>query len=181
MTHAEALQVVGMLVAGYTRPAMTEPTMKLYVEMLRDLDYETADRAVRRLIATSTFLPSIAEIRTAATTRDSGLPSAEEAWGIVKWAFSSLGRYREFPATTPGGALLKRVVDTIGWETLCNSENEIADRAHFFRVYSSFAERQREHAVLVGLGLEERPTLRAGGNVVRLAEVLPQLAKREGA
>jgi hypothetical protein len=42
-----------------------------------------------------------------------------------------------------------KVVEAIGFRTLCLSENEMADRAHFLKVYETLAKRDREDALML--------------------------------
>ena len=151
MTKPEALKLVTYIVAAFPRPQVSPETIEVYVANLVDLPYADATEAVGVLLRQARFLPTIAEIRGAYTDhcfRKAGLLTAEEAWGIVEWAFRKVGGYRPFPATTKGGPLLKRAVAAIGWQTLCQSENIVADRAHFFRIYAAMVARERERVTL---------------------------------
>jgi hypothetical protein len=148
MTETEGLRLVTNIVAAWPRPPLGDETIEIYLEHLIRLDYATTARAVARLLRTAKFLPTIAEIYEAeARERMGGLGvlTPEEAWAVVQDAFRKVGSYRPFPGDTVGGEFLKRAVDMIGWETLCLSDNPIADRAHFFRVYEAVITRQREH------------------------------------
>jgi hypothetical protein len=62
MKESEAYEIVLMLQAAYGRE-MPDSTVKLYRAKLAKLDARSCTRAVDRLIDTSRFLPSVAEIR----------------------------------------------------------------------------------------------------------------------
>jgi len=175
MTKEQAWKLVTMIAAAWTRPPMAEETFAIYVEHLSRLDYEVGVQAVNRAIATRTFLPSIAEINELAgiVALGDGTLSAEEAWGVVLLCFDQVGSYREFPRNTAGGEVLKKTVDLIGWMNLCRSENQAADRAHFFRIYEAVLGRER-HARVLGI---TPPDLRLG---LRAERALPQVEDIRG-
>jgi hypothetical protein len=143
MTEPEAAKLVTMLVTAY--PSMmaklTEEqqadTRRIYRAMLVDLDYELAGKALRGLITTCKFMPTIAEIREAAMHVKFGRQRpGGDAWGDVVAAMKRYGSYR-----TPGvdfqfeDPLVARAVAAFGWKELCGSENAIADRARFIELY----------------------------------------------
>ena len=59
-------------------------------------------------------------------------PEPLEAWGIVLKEIQRVGFYRSPTFTDP---VIAKAVDCIGWQTLCSSDNQVADRAHFGKVY----------------------------------------------
>ena len=69
-----------------------------------------------------------------------------EAWGEVIQAIQRFGFYRSPVFDDP---LIARAVDALGWKYLCSSENVVADRAHFAKVYEQFVEREKQDARLL--------------------------------
>ncbi len=67
-----------LLAAGWPQPLSREQ-VAVYAEMLADIPPDELAHAVRRLITTSDFRPSVAEIRRAVITHRAALPSEEEA------------------------------------------------------------------------------------------------------
>lgn len=63
MKPSEAAELVMMLLGAYPNAKSTAATGHVFESMLADLDVRTAREAVKRLIATSKFMPSVAEIR----------------------------------------------------------------------------------------------------------------------
>lgn len=63
MKPSEAAELVMMLLGAYPTAKSTAATGHVFESMLADLDVRTAREAVKRLIATSKFMPSVAEIR----------------------------------------------------------------------------------------------------------------------
>jgi hypothetical protein len=146
MTKGEAAKLVAVLLAAYPAAKSTASTSEVYERMLADLDYPTANAAVERLLATSRFMPSIAEIREACMDLQHGERVAGgEAWGNVLRAIGRWGVYRtpgqDFQFQDPVAA---RCVAALGWQNLCNSENQHADRARFIELYDRLAVSERK-------------------------------------
>lgn len=148
MTPVEAAQIAAMVANAPCNAgaAWTLETQELFARMIEDLPAAESRQAARGWLLSATTRPSIAEFR-AAVRRElesageiSGELDADQAWGVVVAAFASVGRYRAFPADH---ATVKRVVDRMGWETLCDSTNPEADRAHFLRLYAAEVDRVR--------------------------------------
>lgn len=74
---------IGILRDAYPRQQFPDRTVALYGAALADLDGNEVAEAVGRLIRTSAFLPSIAEIRREVAEARAALPTPEEAWTIV--------------------------------------------------------------------------------------------------
>lgn len=62
MTNVQATALLAQLLATYPRADLQVATTDLYHQHLRALPADRATQAVRRLIMSATFLPSIAEI-----------------------------------------------------------------------------------------------------------------------
>jgi len=67
--------------------------------------------------------------------------TAEEAWGVV---YRDISRYGYYSEPTYDDWKLEAAKNSIGWGTLCDlSENTLMPtRAHFMRIYGSFAKRE---------------------------------------
>ncbi len=153
MKPIEAAKLVAMLVAAYRDAAVSEQTSEVYETMLRDLDFELAKRAVQRLICSSKWLPTVAEIRAAAADVQHGpVRAGGEAWGDLVEAIRRVGSYR--PAPTFADPLVNECVKAMGWRELCLGSNDAADRAKFVSLYDSLAGRERSNLV-AGVALPE--------------------------
>ena len=104
--------------------------------MLSDLDYKPCLMELKEHMSTCKFPPSIAELRektagmTQAPVRDWG-----EAWEDVKRAIRFKGMYREQEAIEQLDEITQKCVRRLGFQSLCTSENETADRANFRMIY----------------------------------------------
>jgi len=155
MTSNETTILLGMLRAVYPRfyadisPDEVAVIVNTWTFMLSDTTLEVAQVALQRLIATSKFPPTIAEMRESiAAVQYAPLPDAGEAWGEVIEAIRSYGYYRQAEGLASLREPVRQVVQRMGWSDLCHSENDIADRAHFFRIYESMERRDRENKQL---------------------------------
>lgn len=140
MTEEQAFKLVGMLTAAFPRQDVPQATVELYVQYLVPLDVEAATAAVQRIIMTKTFFPAIAELHTSEREQRNALrPTAEEAWALVKEQVRRVGSYGYFS----GHPIVAEAVRLFDWQALCRAEHreEVANRAHFYRIYESVLDR----------------------------------------
>jgi hypothetical protein len=164
----EAAKLVAMLAAAYRDTKISAETSRVYETMLADLELETAKAAVARLIATSKWLPTIAEIRSTAADVERGpVRTGGEAWGDV---LAEIRRTGYIGAPSFRDPVVTDCVHMMTWRGLCLGENEAADRARFIELYENLAQRRRDD-VVAG---RELPTPRGGlglpspvGNLMR--------------
>lgn len=122
---------------------------EVWYTMLSDLDYHVCLNAVKRLISTNVFAPSIAEIRKKCV-QVSSVPEADwgEAWGRVIKAIGAYGYMREEEALESLDEPSRTAVKRIGWQNICHSENIAADRANFRMIYEADQKNRNEAALL---------------------------------
>jgi hypothetical protein len=163
VTRKEATQVVAMLQGAFPQRQLPDSTVEVYAMALADLDFELAKAAVMRLVQTSRFLPTVAEIREAAVRDRVSLPTPEEAWGIVRRAIGKHGSYRVpvFDCDEVHDA-----VRDIGWQEICLSETPASTRARFIDAFKSRVARRMDQE--------------ARGSYVRGARELPALPENFG-
>lgn len=119
-------------------------TAGVYEQMLADLEYAPAMAAIQRIAAVHRFptiLPSIADIREATLTMTHGeRRPGGDAWGDVLAEVHRVGSYRTPQFADPVTA---RCVQQLGWQEICLSENQVADRARFVELYDQLAQTVR--------------------------------------
>ena len=134
MKPSETAALVSRLKASYPRQPISEDTIRAYCEALADLDADRAALAVACHIRTSPYFPAISEICQACAEESCAAPTAAEAWDEVTRAVSRVGQYR---LPTWSHPVICKCVDGIGgWIALCQSENAVADRSQFMRLYA---------------------------------------------
>ena len=66
MTRDDVKKLFALMILAYSSmPELTTEKIDLWYEMLSEIDFETAKKAVKEHIKTSRFVPTIAEIREA--------------------------------------------------------------------------------------------------------------------
>jgi len=177
VTETEAQKLITTLVAAFPNTFarlgadQLKATMTTYRKLLADLDYSAAHAAVGRLLASSRFMPTIAEIREAALVTERGTRRAGgEAWGDFLAAVGKFGMNRE---PIFGDPLVARTVRALGWKELCQSETQVADRARFIELYDRLASTERTELQLPESLRKELPAPQRG--TLPLSEALKLL------
>ena len=162
MTREETTQVLSILKTAYpkfyanlTKESALQ-TIELWSVMFANDPLEVVKVALYKLIATSVYPPSIADIRKAMVfVSDTGENDMGRAWGEVIKAVGSYGYMREQEALESMTLITRRAVESMGWKNICQSENLMADRAHFFKIYQAISDRVTEDKLLPS-GLKEK-------------------------
>jgi predicted CoA-binding protein len=106
--------------------------------------------AAKQHAASSKWFPSVAELRGVALeiqARARGIPTAAEAWVEVMGQVRAHGYYGEPVFSYP---LIQQAIDGLGgWRNLCAGTNQVADRAHFLRIYESLSSRDHDTAAML--------------------------------
>lgn len=151
MKQNEAARLVAVLIVSYPTQGgklgegQQVKMAEVFADALGDLSYEACNTALRVLIQTRQFMPSVSEIRSTVLDLQRGpVRAGGDAWGSVLRAIREKGVYR-----TPGvdfqfqDSTTARCVSALGWTELCNSENVVADRARFIELYDKLATETR--------------------------------------
>ena len=149
-TKETVTQVMVILASAYPRFQVPKNTGRIYAELLADIPDNLLILAAKTHAANSTFFPSVAELRKAAfgiQAKAQGIPSTAEAWDEVCRQIRYVGSWG-----TPrfSSHLISRAVEGLGgWRALCVSENPVADRAHFLKIYDRLLQDGQEDAALL--------------------------------
>jgi len=126
-------------------PARDPESQEVWFQMLKDIPIKDLRNAVIKLISESEFPPTIADIRKhTVESRGDAIISPSDAWGEVEKAIRNFGSYREQEALEELSPLTRRIVKSLGFKNLCYSENQMADRAHFIKLYSGMMETEKK-------------------------------------
>jgi hypothetical protein len=183
-------------------PRELAQTLKLYEQMLSDVDGSALVLAAKAHMAASRFFPTIHDLRQAAI--EISLPRREPAivaWGDVMaaqtWAWP--GRYQEViysvrdtaglppmpemivrqdlggepPFRNPLTAQACRILG--GWRAIMASECPAAERARFVEAYEALVARERDEALMLP-EVRERQQIGAGAEADLVSRVAGQLA-----
>lgn len=151
MTDQEFAEVMLAVTGLWPNWQANKPTYAVADRLLAGLPYLDVCAAVDALaIESPRFFPGPGELRVRAlevAAPEGGAPSGDEAWGEVVRERHRAGQYAGTAlsdrALTFSHPAITAVVDALGWSALCTSENEVADRAHFLRLYAERVTRLR--------------------------------------
>jgi hypothetical protein len=123
---------------------LTKESSAVWARYLRDMDDELLVNALHHYAATSpdNYPPSVPALRKSGSELKrlaAGIPSAAEAWGAVMDSFHFTSSNQPKLIQHP---LVKETLRCMGGlEVIGRSENNMADRAHFIKLYESIAEK----------------------------------------
>lgn len=156
MNKQDILKAVAPLQLAYNA-SIDDARLRLYVEMLSDIPPSILETAVKKLIMTNKFLPSIAEIREVAygikgIISGTAAPDESEAWGEVIKAIQSVGYYGKPKFSHEA---ITTAVNNIGWQDICMTTNDGMNtlRSQFRRAYQLAAQRQKDNRDNAVLGI----------------------------
>jgi hypothetical protein len=145
---AQICELMGAMGALFPAAQMGVASHKAYARMLKDIPLPTLTVAVDQLCVENKFLPSVAEIREKARvlTSPKDVLTAGEAWGFVVKRMKKYGIYDQYPPRPRPPIEHPYIEDAVaaigGWYDLCTSENQVADRAHFMKIYDQLVARR---------------------------------------
>lgn len=133
-----------------TDPESVEVMVEVWCEELAGVTNPEAVQAVKSLSAEGReFPPAVGLIRKRALelrqqVTGEGVPNEAEAWAEVKHLIARRGWPNPPAPEDCSHPALHRAITAMGWMELCKSENEVADRAHFLRLYAATANSSRD-------------------------------------
>ena len=144
MNKREFGMFINALKTFYPREKLlpNQEAMELWYEMLKDISYQAASKALQKWVATEKWSPTIADIRSTVSGLEN--ETAEDwasAWQEVTRAISRCGIYRETEALESMDEITRECVKAIGWKNICNSEEIGVERGHFRTMYEQRSEK----------------------------------------
>ena len=154
MTQEQFSTLVKGMKAVYSDPKFIADkyAADIWFQMLNDLPYEVASTAVQRHILTSTFPPTVADIRNGAVmlTTPQGM-NAEEAWACAKKAIRNGIYHAEEEFEQLPEAVQKAIGSPNSLRELAmmdSDELNTVEKSHFIRTYNTELGRMKENAML---------------------------------
>lgn len=149
MTKQETARLVALALANW--PSMQDKSFKveataiLWYNLLGHLPYPTVEAGLAKIIMTSKFFPTVAELAEAAESlqpKPNEPPPVEEAWEEV---CNKLNPYQA-PIWTHD-AIRLTVKRLGGIRSLCECGSIGTSRAHFFKLYEAFIEQEKDNTI----------------------------------
>lgn len=136
-----------------------DKAVKVWYSMLKDLPYDTLSLAVQIHIATSTYPPTIAELRAKCADILVQHDDWTEAWSKVLDVVSGYGLSNGQEGLKQLDAVTVEAVKRVGYWAICNSENISIERANFRAAYEQIVAREKQNAVIpqrLAIQIEQR-------------------------
>jgi predicted ribosome quality control (RQC) complex YloA/Tae2 family protein len=125
-----------------------EISIGIWYEMIGELDYNKAAVSVKRHLATSKFPPTVNDILVAsADISENRIQTSADAWNDVLEAIRKFGVYRVEEGVNSLQEPTRSIMRNQFRET-CLSENLMADKAHFLRMYDTYSKRDQTERLL---------------------------------
>lgn len=150
-TFEEVTKLMAIMTLAYPKYELKDGTVDVYAKILADIPGEILETSMKEILASNIWFPSIAEWRNKSIDLMLGtqnIPTAAEAWEQAMREVNRCGdyyRYSQRPRVPEySHPLIEKAVDVIGYAHLVESDNLIADRAHFFKIYDALLQRSKE-------------------------------------
>lgn len=130
-------------------PSKLDMAINVWCDMLGHEPYDLVLAAVKKLAYESQYPPTIADIsKRIAEIKNPDVTTDAEAWGEVLKAISNHGVYDIEKALDSMSEFTRKVVNTIGFKEICQSENQDTLRAQFRMAYNSMAQRKKQDELI---------------------------------
>lgn len=127
----------------------TEHAVRLWYEMLKDLEYKDITVALQKYASQNIFPPTIADLRSGCAEIQNGeFKPWEDGWQEVCDAIQKYGYMREGEALHSLSEITRKIVMRMDYQYLCSSENVMADRANFRDIYNNMVSKQKQREQL---------------------------------
>lgn len=148
-----------------------QDAFNMWYALMGDLPYDVCNVAIQKYMLTNKFPPTVAEIRELASGVVNGDPLTwGESWERALNAVRRYGSYNQLEALNSLDPLTRKCVDSIGYMTLCMSENIMVERAHFQKIFDVYQRREQTDRQMP-LGLQEaiaRLQIKGSDGLVRI-------------
>lgn len=173
LTHSKIVKLLTPYLTAYPSCRLGASGLMLYARALQDIPLDEIDAAMLRLMRTSRFFPTVAEIlESVKSTRDvisqKDTASAGAAWQEAMNLVKRIGPYGPWTYSSPA---VERAVKQFGKMELCELETDAMNtaRAQFMKIYNVEAEREKAREE-VHATLKAMPNDKAMSLISRLAD-----------
>lgn len=149
MTEQEFDKILRGIKGAYPSWGVTEDTKLVWYRFLQDKEYSVVELAVAKHITSCKFAPTISEILDQCVAMM--IPETAnwlDGWQQLQRVMSRYGYNRPVEAIAElkkRDPLAGRVAENLGWQNLCMSETQAADRANFRQAYETLLNREKDH------------------------------------
>lgn len=147
MNKEKFLKIMTYMGIAYNKE-FTKEQLEVWYSFLKEYNDEELNNAVKNLINTEKYLPSIAQIKEEiAKTKLNDIPEAEEEWNEVLKSVSRYGSYRQQEALESLKPYTAKIVGYIGYQRICMSspEEQIWNKKEFISEYNGLKDKEMEN------------------------------------
>ena len=158
MNKEQFLRGMTFLGTAY-KVGFTEEEIEVWYKMLKDYEEEDFNNAIKELIKTEKYLPTIAHITECiAKSHLKAVPEAEDEWVEVINAVHRFGSYREEEALNSLSEYTRKIVELIGYYRICTStkEEQVWNKKEFIEEYNALKDKLVEEKQI---GMKEEKVL----------------------
>lgn len=150
MNKKEFAKLMLCVDANYGKREATNETMDIFFALLKDLDYSIASKAIAKLMLTSKYCPTIADIREAYTNIINGeRPNSAKAWSIFTSYINVYSTKDAYERLKTDYFDIYNVIHTIGARKLLLG-TEKQSRAEFEKLYTEHMLSKKKAEMLPG-------------------------------
>ena len=152
MTREEFAKIVMVIRTYYPKEKIlpNKEAMQLWYEQLNDLEYATLSMSLQKWVNTEKWSPTIADLRrlSAEITTPSLDIDAGQSFQEARKMIQTYGRYRREDALANMSPITRKVVERMGYDTMCDCENIEVERGQFTRIFDNLSQRERQDVQL---------------------------------
>lgn len=152
MNSNEAKQILAILTVAYPTLAddKATPRVKLWSTMFADEPFNLVLTAVQQYLATDAkgFAPTIGKIKEICNELVNQSSDWSDGWGQVNKAISRYGMWDKAGAMASFDDITAEVVNRLGWDEICSSQNIDTTRAQFRQAYELVSQKNKVNASL---------------------------------
>jgi hypothetical protein len=152
MTQEEFARLVMAIRTYYPKEKIlpNKEAMQLWYEQLNDLEYATLSMSLQKWVNTEKWSPTIADLRRLSTeiTTPSLDIDAGQSFQEARKMIQTYGRYRREDAFANMTPITRKVVERMGYDTMCDCENIEVERGQFTKIFDNLSQRDKQDAQL---------------------------------
>lgn len=144
MNKEKFLKIMTYMGIAYNKE-ITKEQLEVWYSFLKDYNEDELNNAVKQIINTEKYMPSIAQIKEQiAKMQMSEVPEAEDEWQDVLRAVREFGSYRQQDALQSLKPYTAKIVGYIGYQRICmaESEEQIWNKKEFVAEYNALKDKE---------------------------------------
>ena len=153
MTKPEVAELLGFCAALWPTMTVNAQMVAAWTASLASDDPKRVREAAIRHSRTSRFPPTVADICTLTAEATAG-NDPEAVLAEIRAAVRRFGWPDEESARQTLSDIANAVVETVGWDNICSSDNPEALRAHILKIAATFRKRVAEGENLKVVGID---------------------------